>query len=657
MAESGAIRAGRAFVEMFASDKKLKADLRRIQRDLANWGRSIQQVGRQVLTAGLAGAGAFALAGKMFASAGDELAKMSDRTGVAVESLSSLVYAANQSGVETESLEGALRRMLRTVGEAKGGVRTAVDALDGLGISLADIEGMSPDKQFLLIADRIAQIEDPAVKTAAAMKVFGKSASDLFPFLKAGSQGVRALANEYLGLVGAVSEDDARAAEALSDSFTSLIAVAKRLMFNVGAGLAKELTSTFTAITKVVGASAKWLDANRETVSMVAKLTLGVVGAGVAILGLGITLSAAAAGLGKAMGALAVIKGVAGTAAAGLALLLNPIGLVTAAVVGLGAAVLYYSGLGGQWLDYLSRSFETLRANATQALKGIGDAMASGNIGLAAKILWLYVKLEWTRGINFLQDIWFEFKAWFVKTGIDMVYGMLNVVIPLWHRFEDLIGPEMSGRLIAIWAGLWSSFQRGWQSAVGFVRNLMFDLYGQIDDTFDAAEAKRMAAIEDGQVEKQIAQQEVAAVNAANRRAGESPAETAARRSREAAAREQEAASLRLQAEQERARAIQNNRKEIADAKRELDEATKQAAAARQAIADRPPASALPDMEEIAAVKRSTSVQGTFSAFEAQRSAGSDKIGKVVDETKKNGRILEQIRDQMRKNHGMVFTA
>ena len=36
----------------------------------------------------------------------------------------------------------------------------------------------------------------------------------------------------------------------------------------------------------------------------------------------------------------------------------------------------------------------------------LSDALAAGDIALAAKILWLSLKMEWKRGIHFLNGLW-----------------------------------------------------------------------------------------------------------------------------------------------------------------------------------------------------------------------------------------------------------
>lgn len=89
-----------------------------------------------------------------------------------------------------------------------------------------------------------------------------------------------------------------------------------------------------------------------------------------------------------------------------IAFLLSPIGLVIAAVAAMGAYLVYATGAGGKALTWLGEKFGVIKDDALTAYQGIADALAAGDISLAVKVLWLTLKMEWTRGINFLEKAW-----------------------------------------------------------------------------------------------------------------------------------------------------------------------------------------------------------------------------------------------------------
>lgn len=148
MAKTGSIRAGRAFVELFADDSKLVRGLRSAQRKVKAFGAAITRLGSKLATLGSAIAAPLVASAKAFSVMGDAVAKMSKRTGLSVETLSELRYVASQTGTEFSTLENGLRRMQRSIYDAGRGLSTATDALTDLGLTFQDLDGLSPEQQF-----------------------------------------------------------------------------------------------------------------------------------------------------------------------------------------------------------------------------------------------------------------------------------------------------------------------------------------------------------------------------------------------------------------------------------------------------------------------------------------------------------------------------
>src|SRR5579885_1790805 len=211
------IRAGGAFVELFADDSKLVRGLRAAQKKLQAFGAVVQSLGKGLFGIGAGLGTPMATAAKLFADAGSDLVDMSQRTGASVEALSELGYAAEQSGSDLATLEGGLRKMQKAVVAAANGSDSAVATLSQLGLTAQQLQRLSPDQQFELIADRLAQIQNPAERAALAMELFGKTGTSLLPLMTNGAEGIIALRQQAreLGLV--MSTEDAQAAEAFGD--------------------------------------------------------------------------------------------------------------------------------------------------------------------------------------------------------------------------------------------------------------------------------------------------------------------------------------------------------------------------------------------------------------------------------------------------------
>ncbi|MFM7836229.1 MAG: hypothetical protein ACKPJD_30910, partial [Planctomycetaceae bacterium] len=208
----------RAFVELFADDTKLVRGLRAAERRLKAFGESVQSIGKKTMGLGAAIVGPIVAAAAAFNEAGSRLDDMSQRTGISVEALSELGYAAQLSGSDLETLEGGVRKMQKFLASAAEGSAGATQALAALGLTVAELQGLSPDQQFEKLADRIAKISDPAMRTAAAMEIFGKTGTNLLPLMQNGAAGIQAFRQEaqQLGLV--MSTEDAQAAAAFGDA-------------------------------------------------------------------------------------------------------------------------------------------------------------------------------------------------------------------------------------------------------------------------------------------------------------------------------------------------------------------------------------------------------------------------------------------------------
>jgi len=410
MVSTGNIRAGRAFVELFADDSKLVRGLRRAQAKLKAFGESVRTMGLKLAGLGAAMVAPLLASAKVFSTMGDRLAKMSARTGFSVESLSELGFAAELSGASMEDLEKSIRRMQATVVDAGQGLSTATDALATLGLKVEDLSGLSPEKQFKLIADRLAKIEDPTLRAATAMEIFGRSGTMLLPMLSAGAAGIEELQTQARALGLTISTADAKAAERFTDTLTVLWKVLKQGVFLVGSALAPVLSQAARWITRIGISAADWIKRNKELIVTVLKVAVCVVAAGAALVVAGTAIS----GLGQALGVLAGVVTTAGTVfkvlGGILAWMLSPIGLVVTAVAALAGYLLYASGAAADALGWLGKKFVELKALAVGAYQGIGDALAAGDIALAAKILWQSLKLAWLDGTQELRMGWHE--AW-----------------------------------------------------------------------------------------------------------------------------------------------------------------------------------------------------------------------------------------------------
>ncbi len=173
------------------------------------------------------------------ARVGDEFFKLSQKTGVSVEALTALDYAAKLSDVTTEGLTKALQKLSVAMFDTQVNGDEGSAALKALGVSATDAQGqIRPTEAVLLdLAEKFATMPDGADKAALAVKLFGKEGLAIIPFLNQGREGITALMEEAqrLGLV--MSEDVAHASEIFNDNLTRLSAIFEGVQRQIGAAV------------------------------------------------------------------------------------------------------------------------------------------------------------------------------------------------------------------------------------------------------------------------------------------------------------------------------------------------------------------------------------------------------------------------------------
>ena len=208
-------------------------------------------------------AAAAALVGavKSAADYGDQLDNMSQRTGVAVEELAKLQYAAKLSDTSSEALGKGIGNLSKLMVAAAGGAEESSKLFEKFGINLRNADGTIRGTSDVLydLADVFATMPDGPQKTALAMEFFGKKlGQELIPLLNQGSEGLKAMADEAerLGLV--LNAEQAKAAADFNDNLDRLGQLSRGVAVSIGNALIPALNNML----------AKLNDANRADLSI-----------------------------------------------------------------------------------------------------------------------------------------------------------------------------------------------------------------------------------------------------------------------------------------------------------------------------------------------------------------------------------------------------
>jgi hypothetical protein len=147
-------------------------------------------------------------AAKSAAEFGDQIEHTTQKTGMSVESIQGLGFAARMSDVDFESLSVGLEHLSRAMLETQQGSLQSASAFQSVGISAQQLKSMSMEEVLGRIADKFHATRDGATKTALAMQIFGRSGAELIPLLDKGSAGIDELTAKAKQL-GIVMSDEA----------------------------------------------------------------------------------------------------------------------------------------------------------------------------------------------------------------------------------------------------------------------------------------------------------------------------------------------------------------------------------------------------------------------------------------------------------------
>lgn len=117
---------------------------------------------------------------------GADLNHLTAQTGIAESSLLTLGQAFKDNGVEASKVGPAVNKMQKAIVDASNGLATYQRAFDALGLSTEELLELSPEQQFERVSKALAQVENPARRSAAAMEIFGRSGAQLMPLFRSG---------------------------------------------------------------------------------------------------------------------------------------------------------------------------------------------------------------------------------------------------------------------------------------------------------------------------------------------------------------------------------------------------------------------------------------------------------------------------------------
>ncbi|WP_165744267.1 hypothetical protein [Pseudoalteromonas sp. Z9A6] len=245
-------------IDLIGKSAKLTAELNKANKNTKSWAdktRKMVNASSKVMAGfGVAGVAALTAIYAKNAAFIDQQAKTADRLGITTQALGGLQHAANLYGASNEELNKSLQTMQKNLGQVgQTGTGEAKYALDGLGLSVKDLQGLAPEEQFKVIADKLKNVEDQSQKVYLAQSLMGKSGAKMINVMDAGADGITAMMEEADALGMTFTRVDAAKVEMANDALDK----AQKTTHSFGQTLAIEMAPIVGAISELFIENAK----------------------------------------------------------------------------------------------------------------------------------------------------------------------------------------------------------------------------------------------------------------------------------------------------------------------------------------------------------------------------------------------------------------
>jgi len=599
--------------------------------------------------------------------------------------------------------------MAQSVGAVTATAAAAGLSMDDMGAAIATMtrNGLKADMAVTALQNILKEFLNPSKQGAELAKKYGielstmglkadgllgimRKLSALPPDVIAkmfsnirGLRGIYALRGDVDGLAkdlemmrnkaGATETAFGKMDRTLSASFAKLWQSLKLVSSAIGEAIAPTLQKWMGDLTKILGNVARWISQNKQLVVSFMKWVaiIGAVGAAlVGLAGAATLASVVIGGLGTIFSAITgILSGIVTigtwlitTLGAGLAALASPLGIIVGGFIALVAGMAYAGGYGGKLLSWLGKRFDALKSDALEAFQGIKDALIAGDFGLAARILWLTLKMEWQKGIHWLTEWWVAFKEVFMRTATDAFHGAVKILAGAWDGMRALWVITVSF-LSKVWTNFTAGVKTAWNTVQGFLTKGFLKVMSLWDENI-TEESYRNIDRETQQKNQGIEQRRQAALQESERqyrddlaRIGQDYEGTVSELNKEAAA----AHAGRRKRYQDELRASQDA---VDKAKQEWRDALGEAARKRaEAEAEQPEPPVVDDIAQklkaagqaLGDTLRNIEVKGTFNAIAARgMGIGSNASERTADATEETARNTRRILDEV-EDGGLAF--
>jgi len=496
MADSSeAIRAGKAFVELFVDNKRLVAGLKAARARMSAFAAGIGNIGARIAGVGAAMAAPFALSIKAASDMQETMNKFD------------VVFAGNTEAMKKwgDNFAGEVGRSQEQVARFLSGTQ---DLLVPIGFETGAAEQMSKDLTALAVdLASFNNLSDDAVLrdlhaamtgSGEVMKKYGVIVSEaavkqemlnsgLDPKTATDQQKVMARMAIIMRGTTAAQGDALRSAGSYANQMKRLNAVFDDTKVTLGSAVLPLVTDLVTAVAGAVKVAGEWISKNQGVALSLAKGAAAVLALGVGLLIVSKLLALAAFGFGVLATVIGLLPSLTGIA------------VIAAGVAGLAAVTgtttdnmrQKFGALG----EFVGGVWDSIKGTATTAIGAIVDKIKAGDLEGAFKVALSAVKLMFFDVVAKLTEAWMPWIGAIRETWTNAVASMAkgwNNFFSTFDAIAEQMGSAMVSAAIAVgdaWDATFKLIQKGWRLAQQAAINSIADEddRAKAQDLFDFA--------------------------------------------------------------------------------------------------------------------------------------------------------------------------
>ncbi|WP_195200553.1 hypothetical protein [Faecalispora jeddahensis] len=179
--------------------------------------------------------------------------ELSHKTGMSVEKIQELNYAAEFLEVSAEDIGSSIAKMTKNMDAARSGTGDAAEAFKSLHIRIKDGNGQLKDSEtiFYQVIDALGNVRNETEKDALSMAIFGKSAMSLNNLILEGSDNIKGYAKEAQNMGYVMDKDTIDKFNQLDDAMVRWNRVTETTSNSMATALLPILTTVFEAFGKI----------------------------------------------------------------------------------------------------------------------------------------------------------------------------------------------------------------------------------------------------------------------------------------------------------------------------------------------------------------------------------------------------------------------